>query len=606
MGREPDPGRGLPLPPERRGVHEDPDHGGREIRVALDGKEGGRMKRIGLSLLVLVVLAGITQAWTFRPANLDVKAVGGDYDPVGRAPRTVYPGFTNSPGESIDFTYYDFQASGSVSRQIAIDGIRNGGLHVAYMKSPNNTHTPRNAAYQFNDRAGSGWSGEMDMNTFRAGYVTLATMSDGRAVGAFHQAGGPGNQTVVAVDAARGAGAFTVTPLDTGPFVSPHVAVGPTDVIHVVAHHQTRSDNYYCRSTNQGASFTPWVPVAGDTNQNPISYDVITSRASGKVAIAWTRFVPGGIHRQLDMDVVYVESTNHGLTWGPRVNVTNYQSADTVRAYNDVSGVFDQSDNLHLVWGGHRQVRDTIYYAGAAFHWNQATGIDCISGLGTVSGTWWWSLTGLPATWSLDVTRPSLSIDGAGNLYCVFSSQRNDDDTSAAGYINMDLYGTGSRDGGNIWSPVFNITNSHTPGGAAGACDDDRFPSLTAFTTDSVRVLWIVDRDAGASVQNEGTTTLNPIHYWSRPKSMFLGVVEEKASIPSTVSHFPFSVHPNPFASLARVPGHVTENFELYDISGRRIGIYRGDRIGQDLGPGVYFLKLEHGHAKPFRIVKVK
>ena len=559
------------------------------------------------AMYLVLGLGGIVQAWTFRSATLMANPViGGTYDPAGKIPRFIYPGFTASPGESIDFTYYDFQANGSMSRQIAIDGIGNGGLHVAYMKSPNNTHTPRNAAYQFNDRAGGGWSGEMDMNTFRAGYVTLSTMSDGRAVGAYHQAGGPGNQTVVAVDAARGAGAFTVTPLDTGPFVWPHVAVGPTNVIHVVAHHSSRSDNYYCRSTNGGASFTPWQPVAGDTNQNTISADMIVSRTSGKCAIAWTRFVPGGLHRQLDMDVIYVESTDHGATWGPRVNVTNYQPADTVRAYNDVSGIYDQNDNLHLVWAGHLVTGGNIYTASAIFHWSQATGIDNVSGPGTISGTNWWSVPANPGTWSLCATRPSLSRDTTGRLFCVFSSQRNDDDSSAGGYINMDLYGAGSQDGGNTWFPTFNITNSHTPGGAAGACDDDRFPTLTAFTTDSVRMFWIVDRDAGTSVQSEGATTLNPLHYYARPKSLFLGVVEEKASIPSTVSHFPFSVHPNPFASFARVPGHVTENFELYDISGRRVGTYRGSRIGQDVGPGVYFLKLEQGYAKPFRIVKVK
>jgi len=564
-------------------------------------------------LILAVVLAGASQAWTFRPATLKANPViGGTYDPAGMTPRITYPGFTASPGESLDFTFYDFQANGSVSRMIEMDLVGNGGLHVVYTKSPNSTHTPRNAAYQFNDRAGGGWSGEMDMNTARGGYVTLATMSDGRAVGAFHQAGGPGNQCVVAIDAARGAGAFTIFPLDPGP-IWPHVAVGSTEIIHVVGHHQVISDNFYSR--NLGA----WARVTGDTNQNTMSYDVIASRVSGKAAIAWTRFVPGGIHRQLDMDVVYVESTDHGATWGPMVNVTNYQSADTVRAYNDVSGVYDQNDNLHLVWGGHRQVRDTIYYAGAAFHWNQATGIDCISGLGTVSGTWWWSLTGLPAVSSMDVTRPSLSIDAAGNLYCVFSSQRNDDDTSAGGYINMDLYGTGSRDGGNIWSPVFNITNSHTPGAPPGACDDDRFPSLTAFTTDSVRMLWIVDRDAGASVQSEGATTLNPIHYLALAR-IPPGVEESKILSPSKPGSFELGPsHPNPAKSMAEftyalpVPREV--DLSVYNIQGQLVkrlvsgpktpGYHSAQWDASGVPAGVYLYRLSAGEFTKTRTMVV-
>jgi hypothetical protein len=57
---------------------------------------------------------------------------------------------------------------------------------------------------------------------------------------------------------------------------------------------------------------------------------------------------------------------------------------------------------------------------------------------------------------------------------------------------------------------------------------------------------------------------------------------------------------------LARVPGHQAERFSLYDVSGRRVGTYQGDRIGEGLAPGVYFLKPENGDTKPLRIVKVR
>jgi hypothetical protein len=63
---------------------------------------------------------------------------------------------------------------------------------------------------------------------------------------------------------------------------------------------------------------------------------------------------------------------------------------------------------------------------------------------------------------------------------------------------------------------------------------------------------------------------------------------------------------PNPFASFARIAGHEGERFALYDIAGRRMGTYRGDRIGEGLSPGVYFLKPEGRDAKPLRVVKVR
>jgi len=68
-----------------------------------------------------------------------------------------------------------------------------------------------------------------------------------------------------------------------------------------------------------------------------------------------------------------------------------------------------------------------------------------------------------------------------------------------------------------------------------------------------------------------------------------------------------FKITPNPFASFARVPGHEGERFALYDVSGRQVGTYKGDRIGDGLAPGVYFLKgMGNAGAAPVRIVKVR
>jgi photosystem II stability/assembly factor-like uncharacterized protein len=63
---------------------------------------------------------------------------------------------------------------------------------------------------------------------------------------------------------------------------------------------------------------------------------------------------------------------------------------------------------------------------------------------------------------------------------------------------------------------------------------------------------------------------------------------------------------PNPFISFATLPGHETERFALYDIAGRRVGTCKGERIGVDLRPGVYFIRALDREAGLGRIVKVR
>lgn len=63
---------------------------------------------------------------------------------------------------------------------------------------------------------------------------------------------------------------------------------------------------------------------------------------------------------------------------------------------------------------------------------------------------------------------------------------------------------------------------------------------------------------------------------------------------------------PDPFASFTRIVGHETERFDVYDISGKTVGMYQGNRIGEGLSPAVYFVKLNDGHGGSLRIVKAK
>jgi hypothetical protein len=66
------------------------------------------------------------------------------------------------------------------------------------------------------------------------------------------------------------------------------------------------------------------------------------------------------------------------------------------------------------------------------------------------------------------------------------------------------------------------------------------------------------------------------------------------------------NVVPNPFVSFARVPGHETERFELFDAAGKTKGIFAGNRIGEGLPPAVYFLRPVGEAGDCLRVVKVR
>jgi len=88
-------------------------------------------------------------------------------------------------------------------------------------------------------------------------------------------------------------------------------------------------------------------------------------------------------------------------------------------------------------------------------------------------------------------------------------------------------------------------------------------------------------------------------------KFILSGVENSSSALPELYPSCP-TASPNPFISHTTIPGHPSDRFTLYDISGRKVGIYKGDRIGDGLPHGVYFLRPDDISGKPLRIVKVR
>jgi hypothetical protein len=119
--------------------------------------------------------------------------------------------------------------------------------------------------------------------------------------------------------------------------------------------------------------------------------------------------------------------------------------------------------------------------------------------------------------------------------------------------------------------------------------------SGTTFSLNSVN--FPEDAQIGYAVGDNGTIV----------KTTDGGVgVEETAGVRDQGLGIRIRAKPNPFTSFATLPGHEVERFSLYDVSGRKVGTYRGDRVGEGLAPGVYFLRSSDSQDKPLRIVKVR
>jgi hypothetical protein len=462
--------------------------------------------------------------------------------------------------------------------------------------------------FRYND--GSYW-GELDASPFSSGYGSLdltqdAAVADQRTVISYHfNTGTNAYYQFYDVDAGNGFGSMPNDPKT--PAV--HNKLWPMVAAAKNGNYILATDDYdynihHCYLTTDNG--TTWTNPFDSDSAATISQFIMASRMSDKVAFVEIRWkTDSAAIGQLDGNVFYRISTNGGVTWGARVNLTNYQSGDSMRAYDCVSGIFDQNDNLHIVWAARYIYQGGYYDASKILHWDEVSNQKTLvsQSTGQYAGGWW----GWPqnyGAWRMPADEPLMTVDRAtGDLYTIWCGQHDITDIAADGFPNGDIYGAKSTDGGLTWSMWVDLTNTHTPGAGSGACEDEDYIAVCPYLVrDSIYITYIEDKDAGAVTQTEGDTTDNPARLWVIPKTL-IGVEEQNDSKPVK---FALSVTPNPTSDRVSltytmpVAGSVV--VRVYGTDGRQIetlnqgyqvaGTHSAALDTRKLANGTYFVRV--------------
>ncbi len=500
---------------------------------------------------------------------------------------------TASPGTAIGNTWYDLQHVGSMGRMVETAFGTNALVHFAWTFLPDPVWVLGELYYNDYDISNSrpGTPTGLQPPDDYGGYAGLTTTGDNRAVvGGQNKSAADGIALPEAwwdfLEGAAYFGNHARLPLTLANLAGGQDGVfwpkfayveGPTDtVLHIVALVDGGSDWFrMCYFRRVGSDATPnptWTspPYIVDTIYD-VSPDIVADN-DGKVALVWTANLPCSAadpdtasgfecrtYVQQDNDVYYQMSTDYGVTWQPKVNVTHYiqtEGTDSYRAYTDVSALLDSDGLLHIVWAARAWPANSEIpgegeaglYRGRIFHWSEYWPVPT-----TVHAADWDQTICSPGAWNLTAGKMSIS-ECNGRFYVLFT-QINDgpagvyDDcatTSSPGFPtgagNGDLYVTVSGDGGITWDYARDITNSRTPGcdsidGLGGPCDNDNWPSMPRFGTNYalnagdnftdvvvpsggtdngwyLDVMYVNDHSAGAIVQDEGFWQLDDMRWF--------------------------------------------------------------------------------------------
>ncbi len=571
------------------------------------------------NIFILVILSALLLAGTAfaelsktAPRVEHKRIVGNETIPLDNA-IPYNPGLaTESPGEIVGYTFYDYQTNGSSGNRVAI--ASDGTKYFDWMKLFGWPYppAPRHVFYNWVGLDGQwiqpGEGLQVSQNS-GSGYTNLALYGV-RGVLAYHQ----GDYVLVSIEwDPPGLGFFDhytapniLYPQSTpspGICMWPYVAVDQQNFIHIVATENTELRMQrlgYTRSEDGGATWASFQLV--DTVE-VIGAVIAASPVSNKVVLAYPK--TQDTTTQWNNDICYFIADN-GTNWDwrhGRHNVTNYGTdTDSLWAYTDMDVIIDYNDNIHLLWTAQWVTDEGIYYRTDMFHYCDATGQ--ITDICYYPDSSWYDITG---AWNRSMCKMNLGVNEATGAIFATWTQFDTSDVSAGGYGNGDLYMTYSSDDGLTWETPVNMTNSHTPDCFPGECDSDHWSTLADVVDENLHVFYTNDKDAGGVPQTEGTATENPMKYLMYPNPA-LGIGDNNDNRPMS-----FNLnqnYPNPFNASTVISFNLKEaapvTIDIYDITGAIVTTLVDENLSagnhevvwnaSNVASGVYYYKLSSGN----------
>ena len=372
-----------------------------------------------------------------------------------------------------------------------------------------------------------------------------------------------------------------------------------------------------------------------------ISPDVACSRHSERCAVAWCHPMDS---LQINNEIYLRVSEDGGHNWNESINITQwtpwdsdcYHSGgdpldcdrDTFRCYTDVSVLLDEYDFIHIAFTttgfwwylpGESDSGFTDAAKSMIYHWNEELGLT----YSLVANGWYEGYT--PGAWQRNVQRPSLAEDPeTGYLYCSYM-QFDTTTYSESGFPMADAFVSVSTDRGYTWSVGTNVTNT-TPDTVpvpSGDSMHERDVTVAPLVTDGfLHMEYILDKDAGSMVQDEGLATLNQVIYQRIPADEIStfpilpnypmhwhGWVSAPTAHPEVPRQFVLHQnYPNPFNPTTTIQFDLTRRtnatLKIYNVLGQEVftlldntplvpGVHQVNFNGSNLPSGIYIYRLE-------------